>query len=101
MSLHAGNATSLIDILNRTPTIPDNCQWCNFLRNHDELTLEMVTEEERHYLWNEYAPEARMRLNLGIRRRLAPLLDDESAQDRSGEFAVVHLAGLADPLLRR
>ncbi len=77
MSLRAGDASSLIDILNRTPAIPENCQWCTFLRNHDELTLEMVTEEERQYLWNEYAPEARMRLNLGIRRRLAPLLDND------------------------
>lgn len=77
LSLRAGNASSLMDILNRTPAIPENCQWCTFLRNHDELTLEMVTEEERQYLWNEYAPEPRMRLNLGIRRRLAPLLDND------------------------
>ena len=64
-------------ILKRTPPIPDNCQWCIFLRNHDELTLEMVTEEERQWMWKNYAPEPRMRLNLGIRRRLAPLLDND------------------------
>ena len=74
-SIAAGDATSMIDILENTPEIPDNCQWCTFLRNHDELTVEMVTEEEREFLWNFYAPEARMRLNLGIRRRLAPLMD--------------------------
>ncbi len=68
---------SLVEILKRTPPIPDNCQWCTFLRNHDELTLEMVTEEERQWMWREYAPLPRMRLNLGIRRRLAPLLDND------------------------
>ena len=77
LSLRAGNASSLMDILNRTPAIPENCQWCTFLRNHDELTLEMVTPEEREYMWRAYAPEPRMRLNLGIRRRLAPLLDND------------------------
>ncbi|MDK2981953.1 MAG: maltose alpha-D-glucosyltransferase / alpha-amylase [Chloroflexota bacterium] len=73
-SIASGDASSMIDILEKTPEIPENCQWCTFLRNHDELTLEMVTEEERQFLWNYYAPEARMRLNLGIRRRLAPLM---------------------------
>ncbi len=63
--------------MERTPHIPENCQWCTFLRNHDELTLEMVTEEERQWMWQEYAPDPRMRLNLGIRRRLAPLLDND------------------------
>jgi maltose alpha-D-glucosyltransferase / alpha-amylase len=63
--------------MQRTPPIPENCQWCTFLRNHDELTLEMVTEEERQWMWKEYAPEPRMKLNLGIRRRLAPLLDND------------------------
>ena len=62
----------MLGILNRTPSIPDNCQWCTFLRNHDELTLEMVTPEERQWMWEQYAPEPRMRLNQGIRRRLAP-----------------------------
>ncbi len=76
-ALRAGDSSSIIDILNRTPAIPDGCQWCTFLRNHDELTLEMVTEEDRQWMWREYAPDPRMRLNLGIRRRLAPLLDND------------------------
>jgi maltose alpha-D-glucosyltransferase/alpha-amylase len=65
----------IVDVLRETPAIPDSCQWALFLRNHDELTLEMVTPEEREYLLQEYAHEPRMKLNLGIRRRLAPLLD--------------------------
>ena len=77
MALRKGDRSSLEWILGRTPAIPENCQWCTFLRNHDELTLEMVTEEERQWMWQEYAPEPRMRLNLGIRRRLAPLLDND------------------------
>jgi len=63
------------DIMRQTPSIPDNCQWAIFLRNHDELTLEMVTDSERDYLWDTYASDRRARLNLGIRRRLAPLLE--------------------------
>src|SRR5262249_1149010 len=63
------------DILRQTPEIPQNCQWAIFLRNHDELTLEMVTDQERDYLWQTYAADRRARLNLGIRRRLAPLLE--------------------------
>ena len=66
----------IIDILEQTPEIPDNCQWGIFLRNHDELTLEMVTDEERDYMYKVYARDARQRINLGIRRRLAPLLDN-------------------------
>ncbi len=77
MALRRGDRQPLEWILNRTPPIPDSCQWCLFLRNHDELTLEMVTEEERQWMWQEYAPEPRMKLNLGIRRRLAPLLDGD------------------------
>jgi len=77
MALKKGHADDMIEILNRTPAIPDNCQWCIFLRNHDELTLEMVTSEERQWMWEQYAPQARMKLNLGIRRRLAPLLDND------------------------
>jgi maltose alpha-D-glucosyltransferase/alpha-amylase len=73
-SLALGNCESLIQTLKDTPKIPKDCQWCTFLRNHDEMTLEMVTEEDRQLMWNFYAPEKRMRLNLGIRRRLAPLL---------------------------
>jgi maltose alpha-D-glucosyltransferase/alpha-amylase len=63
------------DIMRQTPPIPDSCQWAIFLRNHDELTLEMVTDSERDYLWQTYASDRRARLNLGIRRRLAPLLE--------------------------
>jgi maltose alpha-D-glucosyltransferase / alpha-amylase len=77
MAIKKGRADDMIDILRRTPSIPENCQWCTFLRNHDELTLEMVTEKERVWMWVNYAPEPRMRLNLGIRRRLAPLLDND------------------------
>jgi maltose alpha-D-glucosyltransferase/alpha-amylase len=65
----------ITDIMRQTPPIPDNCQWAIFLRNHDELTLEMVTDSERDYLWQTYATDRRARLNLGIRRRLAPLLE--------------------------
>jgi len=65
----------ITDILRQTPDIPDGCQWAIFLRNHDELTLEMVTDRERDYLWSTYAADKRARINLGIRRRLAPLLE--------------------------
>ena len=75
MSLRREDATPIYEILERTPPIPENCQWGLFLRNHDELTLEMVTDEERDYMYEEYAKDPRMKLNLGIRRRLAPLLD--------------------------
>jgi len=68
-------AAPIYEILERTPPIPDNCQWGLFLRNHDELTLEMVTDEERDYMYAEYAKDPRMKINVGIRRRLAPLLE--------------------------
>ena len=67
----------ITDILRQTPDIPSNCQWALFLRNHDELTLEMVTDVERDYLWSTYATDPRARINLGIRRRLAPLMDND------------------------
>ncbi len=67
----------IIDILNQTPAIPENCQWALFLRNHDELTLEMVTDEERDYMYRMYATDPQARINLGIRRRLAPLLGND------------------------
>jgi maltose alpha-D-glucosyltransferase/alpha-amylase len=76
MSLRREDATPLLEILDRTPQIPEKAQWGLFLRNHDELTLEMVTDEERDYMYTEYAKDPRMKLNLGIRRRLAPLLDN-------------------------
>ena len=80
MSLARADRTAILEILARTPPIPESCQWATFLRNHDELTLEMVTEEERQFMWGFYAPEPRMRLNLGIRRRLAPLLGNDRAR---------------------
>jgi maltose alpha-D-glucosyltransferase/alpha-amylase len=76
MALRQEDRRPIVEILERTPDIPENCQWGMFLRNHDELTLEMVTDEERDYLYNEYAKDRRMRLNVGIRRRLAPLMDN-------------------------
>jgi maltose alpha-D-glucosyltransferase/alpha-amylase len=76
MALREEDRRPIVEILERTPAIPANCQWGMFLRNHDELTLEMVTDEERDYLYNEYAKDRRMRLNMGIRRRLAPLMDN-------------------------
>ena len=76
MALRQEDRRPIVEILERTPRIPSNCQWGMFLRNHDELTLEMVTDEERDYLYNEYAKDRRMRLNRGIRRRLAPLMEN-------------------------
>ena len=77
MALKQHSKQAILDILARTPPIPPGTQWMTFLRNHDELTLEMVTPEERQWMWEQYAPEPRMRLNLGIRRRLAPLLGND------------------------
>ncbi len=74
MALQMEDRFPIIDILEQTPAIPENCQWAMFLRNHDELTLEMVTDEERDYMWRVYATDPTARINLGIRRRLAPLL---------------------------
>jgi maltose alpha-D-glucosyltransferase/alpha-amylase len=77
MALRLEDRKPLIDIIERTPSIPDTCQWAIFLRNHDELTLEMVTEIERQYMWDEYAKDPRARINLGIRRRLATLMEGD------------------------
>ena len=77
MALAKADRTPIVEILARTPPLPEICQWGTFLRCHDELTLEMVTPEERQWMWDYYAPEPRMRLNLGIRRRLAPLMDND------------------------
>ena len=70
----------ITDIMRQTPSIPEDAQWAIFLRNHDELTLEMVTDAERDYLWNTYASDKRARINLGIRRRLAPLMERDRAR---------------------
>ena len=74
MAMHQEDRFPIVDILQQTPAIPESCQWAVFLRNHDELTLEMVTDEERDYMYRAYAYDRRARINLGIRRRLAPLL---------------------------
>ncbi|MDQ3555413.1 MAG: maltose alpha-D-glucosyltransferase, partial [Gemmatimonadota bacterium] len=77
MAVRQGIRKPIVEIIEQTPPIPADCQWCMFLRNHDELTLEMVTDEERDYMYQEYAGDSRMRINLGIRRRLAPLMDND------------------------
>ena len=77
MAIRMEDRFPIIDILQQTPPIPENCQWALFLRNHDELTLEMVTDEERDYMYRVYAQDPTARLNLGIRRRLAPLLNND------------------------
>jgi maltose alpha-D-glucosyltransferase/alpha-amylase len=77
MALHMEDRFPIFDILTQTPDIPESCQWALFLRNHDELTLEMVTDEERDYMYRVYAHDAQARINLGIRRRLAPLLGND------------------------
>jgi maltose alpha-D-glucosyltransferase/alpha-amylase len=76
MSVAMEDRFPIIDIMAQTPDIPDNCQWALFLRNHDELTLEMVTDEDRDYMYRTYARDRQARINLGIRRRLAPLLEN-------------------------
>jgi maltose alpha-D-glucosyltransferase/alpha-amylase len=76
MALRQEDRLPITDIMAQTPPIPDNCQWALFLRNHDELTLEMVTNDERDYMYLAYSADPRMRINLGIRRRLAPLVDN-------------------------
>jgi maltose alpha-D-glucosyltransferase/alpha-amylase len=76
IALRKEDRTPIVDIIERTPAIPDTAQWALFLRNHDELTLEMVTDDERDYMWSEYAADLRARINMGIRRRLAPLVEN-------------------------
>jgi maltose alpha-D-glucosyltransferase/alpha-amylase len=76
MAVRQEDRHPIVEILRQTPDIPENCQWAMFLRNHDELTLEMVTDEERDYMYQAYAADPQMRINVGIRRRLAPLLEN-------------------------
>ena len=76
MAVRQEDRHPIVEIMRQTPEIPDNCQWAMFLRNHDELTLEMVTDEERDYMYQAYAADPQMRINVGIRRRLAPLLEN-------------------------
>ena len=80
MALRLEDRLPIVEILKRTPDIPETCQWAMFLRNHDELTLEMVTDEERDYMYRVYASDQRARINLGIRRRLAPLLGNDRSR---------------------
>ena len=77
MAVSTEDRHPITDIMRQTPDIPETCQWAVFLRNHDELTLEMVTDRERDYLWSHYATDRQARLNLGIRRRLAPLMEND------------------------
>ena len=101
MAVRREQAAPIYEILEQTPAIPDSCQWGLFLRNHDELTLEMVSDEERDYMYAEYAKDPRMKLNVGIRRRLAPLLENGRDEIKLVTAILFSLPGLAGPLLRR
>nr|WP_246803138.1 maltose alpha-D-glucosyltransferase [Cellulomonas hominis] len=92
-SLRDQRATSIVDILADTPAVPAGGQWSTFLRNHDELTLEMVSTEERASMYGWYAPDSRMRANIGIRRRLAPLLDDSRKEIELAHALLLSLPG--------
>ncbi len=93
MAIRLEDRKPIVEILNQTPEIPDACQWAIFLRNHDELTLEMVTDEERDYMYDAYAKDATMRLNVGIRRRLAPLLEGDTRKIRLMNGMLMSLPG--------
>ena len=94
-ALREEKAAPIIDVLADTPAIPDGAQWGTFLRNHDELTLEMVTPEQRAAMYGWYAPDPRMRANVGIRRRLAPLLDNSRPEIELIHALLLSLPGLA------
>jgi maltose alpha-D-glucosyltransferase/alpha-amylase len=83
----------ITDIMRQTPVIPESCQWAIFLRNHDELTLEMVTDKERDYLWETYASDRRARINLGIRRRLAPLMERDRRRIELMNYLLLTMPG--------
>jgi maltose alpha-D-glucosyltransferase / alpha-amylase len=93
MAVRRESRFPISEILAQTPEIPKNCHWGIFLRNHDELTLEMVTDEERDYMYKEYARDPRMRANVGIRRRLAPLLDNDRNQQELFTALLLSLPG--------
>ncbi len=93
MALAKADRAPVLSIMARTPDLPGSCQWGTFLRCHDELTLEMVTPEDRAFMWDFYAPEPRMRLNLGIRRRLAPLLDNDRRRIEVANSILLTLIG--------
>ncbi|HNN48640.1 MAG TPA: maltose alpha-D-glucosyltransferase, partial [Marmoricola sp.] len=97
MAVRRESRFPISEIMEQTPDIPDGCQWGIFLRNHDELTLEMVTDEDRDYMWSEYAQDPRMKANIGIRRRLAPLLDNDS--NRMELFTALLLSLPGSPVL--
>ena len=101
MALQMEDRFPIIDILDQTPPIPENCQWAMFLRNHDELTLEMVTDEERDYMWRVYANDPTARINLGIRRRLAPLLGNSRRKIELLNILLFSMPGTPVHLLRR
>jgi maltose alpha-D-glucosyltransferase/alpha-amylase len=93
MAVKLEDRNPIIEILEQTPAIPENCQWCTFLRNHDELTLEMVTDAERDYMYEVYATDKTMRLNVGIRRRLAPLMDNDRRRIQLLNVLLMSLTG--------
>jgi maltose alpha-D-glucosyltransferase/alpha-amylase len=93
MALRMEDSYPISDILEQTPAIPESCQWALFLRNHDELTLEMVTDEERDYMVERYAADRQTRINLGIRRRLAPLLDNDRRRIELMQLLLLSLPG--------
>jgi maltose alpha-D-glucosyltransferase/alpha-amylase len=93
MALAMEDRFPLIDILDQTPEIPEGCQWASFLRNHDELTLEMVTDEERDYMRRVYANDPKARINLGIRRRLAPLMQNDRRRIELMNIMLLSLPG--------
>ena len=101
MALRMEDRFPVIDILQQTPAIPETAQWAIFLRNHDELTLEMVTDEERDYMYRAYAADPQMRVNVGIRRRLAPLLQNDRRKIELMNALLFALPGHAGHLLRR
>jgi maltose alpha-D-glucosyltransferase / alpha-amylase len=93
MAVQLEDRKPIIEILEQTPQIPENSQWCTFLRNHDELTLEMVTDIERDYMYDVYARDKAMRLNLGIRRRLAPMMDNDRRRIQLLNLLLMSLPG--------
>ena len=93
MAIAQENRYPVVEILEQTPDIPDNCQWAVFLRNHDELTLEMVTDRERDYMYRAYASDPRMRVNVGIRRRLAPLMDNDPGKIKLMKSLLLSMPG--------
>ena len=101
MALRREERRPVVEIMSQMPAIPAGCQWGMFLRNHDELTLEMVTDSERDYMYHEYARDPRMRCNIGIRRRLAPLMENGRRQIELMHSILLSMPGSPDVVLRR